>query len=98
MDVAVGHLHLAGVQAGANLEAQVLRRVANRARAVDRSRRAGEHRKRVGAGELHDDTTPARTCRSTRRLWSARAAVHARTVAATAVVSSQAQHVSVTIV
>ena len=41
------------------VEAEVLHRVADRARTVDRSRRAVERRERAVAGELHDDTTRA---------------------------------------
>jgi hypothetical protein len=55
--VAVDQLHLAGVQAGANVEPEVLHRVADRARAVDRARRPVERRERAVAGEL-DDCAP----------------------------------------
>ena len=52
--IAVGHLHLAGVQSRADGEAEVFYRVANRARTVDRSRRTVERCEGVVAGELDD--------------------------------------------
>jgi hypothetical protein len=57
MDIAVLHLHLTRVQSGTNVQAQIPDRVSNRARAIDRPRRAVECRQCAIAGLL-DDLAP----------------------------------------
>ena len=52
-DVAAADLALAGVQAGAHLDAERLHRVAHRHRAADRSPRAVEHRQETVTRRVH---------------------------------------------
>ena len=68
VDVAVGQLHRAGVQAGANLKTEILQLIA---------RGAIEHRESAVAGELHDDTTRAGHVPLSEAVVGSEAAVHA---------------------
>ena len=54
--IIVGHLHLTGMQSGANRQAEILHRVADRTRAVDRPRRAVECRQNAVTRRLHDNS------------------------------------------